>query len=245
MEKEEIKGRLHSMESFGTVDGPGIRFVAFMQGCPLRCQFCHNPDTWDPRGECQYEMTPAELVAEVVRYRSFIRSGGVTVSGGEPLLQARFVRAFFALCHDEGLQTALDTSGALCTEEALAVLDHTDIALLDIKTMDAALYPRLTGVQQANNLRFLDELQRRGIRTWVRHVVVPGLTDDDEQLRRLGEHVARYEVVEKIEVLPYHTLGTFKYEQLGLRYPLEGVPPLAPERAGEIREMLSQYKPCL
>lgn len=245
MEKEEIKGRLHSMESFGTVDGPGIRFVAFMQGCPLRCQFCHNPDTWDPRGDCQYVMTPAELVAEVVRYRSFIRSGGVTVSGGEPLLQARFVRAFFALCHDEGLHTALDTSGALATDEAYAVLDHTDIALLDIKTMDAALYPRLTGVQQANNLRFLDELQRRGIRTWVRHVVVPGLTDDDDQLRRLGEHVAQYSVVEKIEVLPYHTLGTFKYAQLGLSYPLDGVPPLAPERAQEIRKMLSQYKPCL
>lgn len=243
--KEEIIGRIHSVESFGTVDGPGIRFVAFMQGCPLRCQFCHNPDTWNPRAECQYEMTPAQLVAEAVRYRSFIRKGGVTVSGGEPLLQARFVREYFALCHAEGLHTALDTSGAIATEEAFAVLDHTDIALLDIKTMDAALYPRLTGARQESNLRFLDELQRRGVRTWVRHVVVPGLTDDDGQLRCLGEHVARYDVVEKIEVLPYHTLGTFKYGPLGLAYPLEGVPPLAPERAQEVRRLLSAYKPCL
>lgn len=245
MEKKETIGRIHSMESFGTVDGPGIRFVAFMQGCPLRCQFCHNPDTWNPRGKCQYELTAQELVSEVARYRSFIKSGGVTVSGGEPLLQAAFVREFFALCQAEGIQTALDTSGALCTDEAFAVLDHTDIALLDIKTIDAALYPRLTGVSQTNNLRFLDELQRRGIRTWVRHVVVPGLTDNDAQLTRLGEYVARYDVVEKIEVLPYHTLGTFKYEELGISYPLQGVPPLAPERAQEIREMLSKYKPCL
>lgn len=245
METKQTIGRLHSVESFGTVDGPGIRFVAFMQGCPLRCQFCHNPDTWDPRGACQYEMTAAQLVAEALRYRSFIKSGGVTVSGGEPLMQARFVREYFELCHREGLHTALDTSGALCTEEAFAVLDHTDIALLDIKTMDAGLYPRLTGRPQANNLRFLDELQRRGVRTWVRHVVVPGLTDDDAQLRRLGEHVARYGVVEKIEVLPYHTLGTYKYAQLGLRYPLDGVPPLSPARAEEVRGLLSKYRPCL
>ena len=241
----QTKGRIHSLESFGTVDGPGIRFVVFMQGCPLRCQFCHNPDTWDPQGDCQYEMTPDELVAEVVRYRSFIQSGGVTVSGGEPLMQASFVRAFFERCQQEGLHTALDTSGAFCSETAFSVLDHTDLALLDIKTIDAQLYPTLTGAQQTNNLRFLDELQRRGIDTWIRHVVVPGITDNDEQLERLGQYVAQYDVVKKIEVLPYHTLGKFKYEKLGLAYPLEGVQPLSKTRADEIRTMLSQYKPCL
>ncbi len=240
-----IIGRIHSMESFGTVDGPGIRFVAFMQGCPLRCQFCHNPDTWDPRATCQYELTPEELLDEVLRYRSFIRSGGVTLSGGEPLMQAPFAAAFFERCRAEGIHTALDTSGFYCTPAALSVLDHTDLALLDIKTMDPDLYPRLTGQPQANNLRFLDELERRGIPTWVRHVVVPGLTDDDHWLRRLGEHVARYSVVEKIEVLPYHTLGTFKYEKLNLSYPLDGVKPLSAERAQAIRQMLSAYKPCL
>ncbi len=240
-----IIGRIHSMESFGTVDGPGIRFVAFMQGCPLRCQFCHNPDTWDPRGKCQYELTPQQLLDEVLRYRSFIRSGGVTLSGGEPLMQAPFASAFFDLCRTEGIHTALDTSGFYCSEAAFSVLDYTDLVLLDIKTMDPDLYPRLTGQRQDNNLRFLDELQRRGIRTWVRHVVVPGLTDNDDWLRCLGEHVARYSVVEKIEVLPYHTLGTFKYEKLALHYPLDGVPPLSAERTQVVREMLSAYKPCL
>ena len=240
-----MKGRIHSVESFGTVDGPGIRFVAFMQGCPLRCQFCHNPDTWNPKADCQYEMTPKELIAEVLRYRSFIKSGGVTVSGGEPLMQAGFVAEFFRQCQEEGLHTALDTSGAYCSRQAFEVLNHTSLVLLDIKTMDPELYPRLTGLPQANNLRFLDELQQRGIDTWVRHVVVPGLTDNDRWLRTLGEHVARYSVVKKIEILPYHTLGTFKYEQLGISYPLDGVPPLSAERAREIRQVLSEYKPCL
>ena len=240
-----MKGRIHSFESFGTVDGPGIRFVVFMQGCPLRCQFCHNPDTWNPQGDCQYELTPNELVQEVIRYRSFIKSGGVTVSGGEPLMQAEFVGEFFRLCHEEGLHTALDTSGAYCSSRTLASLDHTDLVLLDIKTMDPVLYPRLTGHSQTNNLRFLDELQARGIDTWVRHVVVPGLTDNDEWLRRLGEHVAKYNVVKKIEILPYHTLGTAKYAQLNIRYPLEGIPPLSTERAKEIRKMLAAYKPCM
>lgn len=238
-------GHIHSVESFGTVDGPGIRFVAFMQGCPLRCQFCHNPDTWDPHGKCQYELTPQQLLDEVLRYRSFIKSGGVTLSGGEPLMQADFATEFFALCQAEGLHTALDTSGIFCSGRALDVLSHTKLVLLDIKTMDPDLYPRLTGQRQDNNLRFLDELQQRGIPTWVRHVVVPGLTDNDEWLHRLGEHVARYSVVEKIEVLPYHTLGTFKYQELGLRYPLEGVDPLPADRAQAVRQLLSAYKPCL
>ena len=154
-------GHIHSMESFGTVDGPGIRFVAFMQGCPLRCQFCHNPDTWDPHGKCQYELTPQQLLDEVLRYRSFIKSGGVTLSGGEPLMQADFASEFFALCQAEGLHTSLDTSGVFCSGRALDVLNHTNLVLLDIKTMDPDLYPRLTGQRQDNNLRFLDELQQR------------------------------------------------------------------------------------
>ena len=210
-------GRIHSFESFGTVDGPGVRFVTFMQGCPLRCQFCHNPDTWDPNGKCQYEFTPEQLRDEVVKYRSFIKSGGVTVSGGEPLMQSEFVAEFFRLCHAEGLHTALDTSGAIITDKVLKVLDNTDLVLLDIKTMDAELYPTLTGVKQNNN---------------------------DEWLRKLGEHVSHYDCVEKIEILPYHTLGTYKYEKLGEKYKLEGVPALSAQRANEIRSMMSQYKPC-
>ena len=238
-------GRIHSIETFGTVDGPGIRFVAFMQGCPLRCLFCHNPDTWNPQGQCQYQLTPRQLLDEVVGYRSFIKSGGVTLSGGEPLMQAEFVREFFALCHAEGLHTALDTSGAYASQKAFDALENVDLVLLDVKTANPDLYPRLTRGDFATNNRFLDELQRRGIDVWVRHVVVPGYTDDDESLRRLGEYVAAYDVVKKIEILPYHTLGVFKYKNLGIDYPLDGVPPLSAERVQQIRDMLSAYRPCL
>lgn len=237
-------GRIHSLESFGTVDGPGVRFVAFMQGCPLRCLFCHNPDTWNPQGSCQYEFTPKQLLDEVVRYRSFIKNGGVTVSGGEPLMQADFVSEFFRLCHSEGIHTAVDTSGALITERVFNMLDNTDLVLLDIKTMDPELYTRLTGVRQENNLAFLDILEERGITTWIRHVVVPGLTDNDKWLRQLGQYVMHYDCVEKIEILPYHTLGEYKYQKLGLEYSLDGVPPLSAERASEIRKIMSEYKPC-
>lgn len=218
--------------------------MAFMQGCPLRCLFCHNPDTWNPQGSCQYEFTPKQLLDEVVRYRSFIKNGGVTVSGGEPLMQADFVSEFFRLCHSEGIHTAVDTSGALITERVLNMLDNTDLVLLDIKTMDPELYTRLTGVRQENNLAFLDILEERGITTWIRHVVVPGLTDNDKWLRQLGQYVMRYDCVEKIEILPYHTLGEYKYQKLGLEYSLDGVPPLSAERASEIRKIMSEYKPC-
>lgn len=238
-------GRIHSLESFGTVDGPGVRFVAFMQGCPLRCLFCHNPDTWRPDGECQYEMTPRQLVGEAAKYRPFIKKGGVTVSGGEPLMQADFVAEYFRLCHEEGFHTALDTSGCIISESVADVLSHTDLVLLDVKTMDPDLYPRLTGLSQTNNLAFLDILEERRVPVWVRHVVVPGLTDDDEWLCRLGEHVSHYDCVQKIEILPYHTLGEYKYEKLGMKYRLAGVPALSAERASEIRRMLSRYKPCL
>lgn len=242
--QKQMIGRIHSFESFGTVDGPGVRFVVFMQGCPLRCQFCHNPDTWDANAKCQYEFTPQQLRDEVVRYRSFIKSGGVTVSGGEPLMQADFVAEFFRLCHEEGLHTALDTSGAYISKRIQKVLDNTDLVLLDIKTMDPELYPRLTGVSQTNNLKFLDILEQRHIPTWIRHVVVPGVTDNDEWLDRLGKHAAQYDCVERMEILPYHTLGEYKYEKLGLQYQLDGVPPLSADRAAKIRERLSVYKPC-
>lgn len=238
------KGRIHSIESFGTVDGPGIRFVAFMQGCPLRCQYCHNPDTWDPNGNCQYELTPEELLRQALRYRSYIATGGVTLSGGEPLMQSEFVKEYFRLCRQEGLHTALDTSGAYCSGHALEALEHTDLVLLDIKTLNPDLYPKLTGGKLENNLRMLDVLQERGIDTWLRHVVVPGLTDNDEWLDKVGQLASQFSVVKKIEILPYHTLGKFKYEKMNLSYPLEGVEPLSRERAQEIRERLSAYKPC-
>lgn len=240
----KVKGNIHSIETFGTVDGPGVRFVAFLQGCPLRCLFCHNPDTWSLHAKGQYQMTPHELLSEVLKYKDYIKSGGVTLSGGEPLMQPEFVLQFFKLCKQEGIHTALDTSGAVCNEAALAALDYVDLALLDIKTLNNELYPKLVKGTLSNSIQFLNVLQEKGISTWIRHVVVPGLTDDDEWLCKLAQYVSKYSVVKKIEILPYHTLGTYKYKQLNVLYALEGVEPLTVQRAKEIRNMLGKYILC-
>ena len=238
---EQIFGRIHSLESFGTVDGPGIRFVTFLQGCPLRCLYCHNPDTWDAGRAVQYTYTPEQLLEEVLRYRNFIAKGGVTLTGGEPLLQADFCREYFRLCKDAGLHTALDTAGSIYSEKTLSVLDYTDLVLLDIKALRPDDCRKVCGNDGRNTLRFLDELQRRGTAVWIRHVVVPGLTDCDEKLDELVDYLKSYTVVQKIEWLPYHTMGVFKYKDLGLTYPLEGVPPLSKARIDEIK---LRYKDC-
>ena len=236
-----MTGNIHSLESFGTVDGPGIRFVVFLQGCPMRCEFCHNPDTWDPRTKGQYTMTPEELLAEVKRYRSFIRKGGVTVSGGEPLMQADFVEEFFRLCRAAGIHTALDTSGVIFSDKAKAVLEQTDLVLLDIKTIDENAHRAYTGHSADNNRKFLDWLQETGKPTWIRHVVVPQRTFDEALLRRLGEFLKGYSVIEKVELLPYHTMGRFKYEKLGIPYPLEGIPDLSADQIAAARAILAEY----
>lgn len=222
-----MKGRIHSIESFGTVDGPGIRFLAFLQGCPLRCLFCHNPDTWDKDAPVEYEWTAEELLEETLRYKSFIKSGGVTCTGGEPLLQADFVREYFTLCREKGIHTALDTSGSIFSEKVRAVLDVTDLVLLDIKTLDDTMHKSYTGVERTNNQRFLDYLQEIGKPVWIRHVVVPGYTYDDDKLRALRDYLSPYSVVQKIELLPYHSMGVYKYEKLGIPYPLKDVAELS------------------
>lgn len=222
-----MKGRIHSIESFGTVDGPGIRFLAFLQGCPMRCLFCHNPDTWDKDANVEYEWTPEELLEETLRYKSFIKKGGVTCTGGEPLMQADFVREYFTLCKEREIHTALDTSGVIFNEKVREVLEVTDLVLLDIKTLDDAMHKQYTGVERTNNQRFLDYLQEIGKPVWIRHVVVPGYTYDDGKLLALKEYLGRYSIIKKVELLPYHTMGKFKYEKLGISYPLEGVPDLS------------------
>lgn len=232
-----LKGRIHSIESFGTVDGPGIRFVAFMQGCPMRCEFCHNPDTWDPRAKVQYELTPEELLERVKRYRKFIRNGGVTLSGGEPLMQAEFVSEFFRICREAGFHTALDTSGAIFGEAARGALDAADLVLLDVKTADDSLHKSYTGQSRDNNKACLEYLQSIGKPVWIRHVVVPGRTDSEESVKLLENYLKPYSVVEKVELLPYHTMGVFKYRQMGIPYPLEGVPALSGERIRELQAM--------
>ena len=230
-----MPGRIHSVESFGTVDGPGVRMVVFLQGCPMRCAYCHNPDTWDLNAKTKYEYTPEELFDEAIKYKNFIKSGGVTLTGGEPLMQPDFVREYFRLCQQAGIHTTLDTAGSIITEKTLSVLDYANLVLLDIKALDAELSKQVCGNDGRATLRFLDELQRRNIPTWIRHVVVPTLTDDDEKIKSLIEFLKPYSVVEKIEWLPYHTLGVFKYKELGIPYPLEGVEAVKKSRIQEIK----------
>lgn len=237
----EVKGRIHSLESFGTVDGPGLRFVIFLQGCPLRCLYCHNPDTWDVHVPAPYEMTAPELLQEVLKYKNYIRQGGVTVTGGEPLLQAAFLKEFFRLCKEEGLHTVLDTSGYIYSPQALEVLTYTDLVLLDIKAIDPGQYKTLTGVKLNNTLKFLDYLEEHRIDTWIRHVIVPGLTDDDEQLEKLAHYLTPYAVVKKVELISYHTMGAHKYEQLGINYTLKDTSPLSPERLENARQIFKRH----
>ncbi len=239
-----MTGRIHSIESFGTVDGPGIRFIAFMQGCPMRCMFCHNPDTWDPKRKVQYEMTPEELLEEVKKYKSFIQTGGVTCTGGEPLMQAEFVEAFFKLCRQAGFHTALDTAGVVFTDAAKRAVEQADLVMLDVKTVDDELHPHLTGVQRKNNAAFMDYLQEIGKPTWIRHVIVPGVNDDEAHLQAVADYVKQFSVVERVELLPYHVMGTYKYEELGIAYPLKDVPPLSAERLNVARSIFKNTLDC-
>ena len=242
--ESSIIGHIHSMESFGTVDGPGIRFVTFMQGCPMRCLFCHNPDTWDATGKAAYNMSADELLHEVLRYKNFIRNGGVTLSCGEPLLQGEFAHAFFRLCHNEGIHTALDTSGVIFNDTTKQVLEVTDLVLLDIKTTDDHLHSRLTGHTRDNNHLMMEYLQSTGKPVWIRHVVTPGINADDEHLHSVAEYIAHYNVVEQVEVLPFHTMGRYKYESLGIKNPLEGVDDLPVEKKLKAVEIMKGHLNC-
>ena len=221
-------GRIHSFESFGTVDGPGIRFVVFLQGCPLRCQYCHNPDTWKAGGE---EYTVEDVAARALRYKNYFgENGGVTVTGGEPLLQIDFVIALFKLLKEKGVHTCVDTSGiTFHPEDAQSVAKHkellevADLFLLDIKHIDDEACKKLTGHSNQNTLAFARFLSENGKKTWIRQVLVPNITDSEKSLVRTREFLDTLKTVEKVEVLPYHTMGVVKYEKLGLAYPLQGV----------------------
>jgi len=218
-------GRIHSYESFGTVDGPGIRFVVFVQGCPMRCLYCHNPDTWEKSGG--REVSADEVAREALKYRSYFGStGGVTVTGGEPLLQIDFLIELFTILKAKGIHTCIDTSGAVFrgeTEQYEKLINLTDLFLLDIKHIDDEAHRRLTGMGNAAPLAFAKYLSDHGKKMWIRHVLVPTVTDDVEALRRLRKFIDTLQTVEKVEVLPYHTMGKVKYKELGIPYPLEGV----------------------
>lgn len=237
-------GRIHSFESFGTVDGPGIRFVVFMQGCPMRCLYCHNPDTWGGGGS---SFTAEEVAENALKYKSyFTGGGGVTVSGGEPLLQAEFVTELFKILKARGVHTVLDTSGILFDPENIHKFDEllsvTDLVLLDIKHIDGNEHKKLTGHSNKNVLAFAKYLSDTGKPMWIRHVLVPVITDNDEYLRRLSEFISALKTVEKVEVLPYHNMGEVKYEKLGLDYPLKGTQPPSRERVLNAKSILGIKK---
>lgn len=225
-----MEGFVHSTESFGTVDGPGIRFVIFLQGCPMRCLYCHNPDTWEPGGGTL--RTADSLLDEFEQYREFMRNGGITCTGGEPLLQMDFVTELFEKAKKRGIHTCLDTSGVTfdpkndkTVEKFKRIMKSTDLVMLDIKHIDDAEHKKLTGHSNKNILAFAEFLCEQGVDIWVRHVVVPGITDKENYLHDLGYFLGGLKTLRALDVLPYHTMGKAKYEELGIDYPLGDTPP--------------------
>lgn len=239
---EQITGRIHSIESFGTVDGPGIRFVIFMQGCPMRCLYCHNPDTWKTDGG--KEVTVKELLDEYRKNRDFYKNGGITVTGGEPLLQIDFVTELFREAKDYGIHTAIDTSGITYNDSAeyIARLDglmeYTDLVMLDVKHIDDEKHKVLTGHSNARVTAFAKYLEKKNVPLWARHVVIEGYTDNEHDLYELGSFLGSLKNLYALDVLPYHTLGVAKYRELGIPYPLEGIEPTSKEHSNEAKKII-------
>ena len=232
-----MKGRIHSIQSLGTVDGPGVRGVVFMQGCPLRCGYCHNPDTWDREGG--EETTPQAVFEKIRRLKPYFKNGGgLTVSGGEPLLQAAFVRELFALCHEAGIHTCLDTSGCIWNDEAAALLEVTDLVLLDIKMTNDADYRAHIGCILAKPLAFLDRLWERGISVWIRQVIVPGVNDNEENILRLKELLAGRDNVQRVQLLPFKKICASKYENMGIPFPFGRYPHCPPDTIERLTALL-------
>ncbi len=225
-----IKGRIHSFETCGTVDGPGIRFVLFMQGCPLRCKYCHNPDTW--KIDDGNSIDSSFIVNEIIKYRSYMNfsGGGVTITGGEPLMQPEFTLDIIKRCKKEGIHVAVDTSGFSNIEVVKKVLSEADLVLLDLKCIDEEIHKQLTGVELEPVLKTAQYLSETGKKVWIRHVLVPGITDSDEQLKKLAEYILKMKNVEKVDILPFHKMGEYKWESLGYKYELKDTPAPSTER---------------
>ncbi|MEG3754241.1 pyruvate formate lyase 1-activating protein [Psychromonas arctica] len=242
-----VTGRVHSIETCGTVDGPGIRFIIFLQGCLMRCQYCHNRDTWDTEGG--KEMTVDELMKELLQYRHFMNAsgGGITISGGEAMLQPEFVQAMFEACRLEGIHTCLDTNGFVrkIDDRTKKILDSTDLVLLDIKQMDNKKHIDLTHVSNKYTLEFAEYLADHDQAVYLRYVVVPGITDSLEDAHALGKFIQPMKNIEKIEMLPYHELGRHKWIEMGEIYPLEGVQPPTKEVMTAVQQVLLEYHPSV
>jgi len=241
----QSSGFIHSIESFGTVDGPGIRLVVFFQGCPMRCLYCHNPDTWHMADG--KPMAVEEILAQFRKNKAFYTKGGITATGGEPLMQLDFLTALFEAAKAEDVHTCLDTSGitfrpenAELTARFDRLMEATDLIMLDLKRVVPERHRALTGQDNANILAFARYASEKNKQLWIRHVVVPGWTDDLESLTALGRFMAQLKSVKALDVLPYHTLGVHKYQEMGVPYPLDGVQPLEQRDAQRAREMILQ-----
>ena len=235
------KGRIHSIETCGTVDGPGIRYVIFTQGCPLRCLYCHNPDCRHP--EDGKEVTVDELIIDIQKYRSYMNSsrGGVTITGGEPLMQPEFITEIFRRCQELGIHTALDTSGYVNLATAKPVLSSVDLVLLDIKSFERKTYHQVTGVSVEPTLNFARYLSEINQPVWIRFVLVPNLTNPPENIHGLGKFIASLNSVERVEILPFHKMGEYKWEQLGYDYQLQDTPEASPELVKTAKDIFAQY----
>lgn len=239
-----MKGRIHSLESFGTVDGPGVRFVVFVQGCPMRCAYCHNPDTWEMNAGT--EMEPAYIIEQYERNKSFYKGGGITVTGGEPLMQVDFLIELFTLAKKKDIHTCIDTSGIAykktSSPEWLEKLDHlmtlTDLVMLDIKHIDPEKHKELTAQPNDGILAFAEYLNEKQIPVWIRHVVVPTITDDDKYLYELGYFIGQFTNLKALDVLPYHTMGEVKYQKLGVEYKLKGIPAMDKDKVIEKKQVI-------
>ena len=238
-----MNGFVHSTESFGTVDGPGVRFVVFLQGCPMRCQYCHNPDTW--KMNTGAVRSAQSLIKDYERNAAFYKKGGITVTGGEALMQIDFLLELFQLAKQKNIHTCLDTSGVTYrpgassyNEKLDELMKVTDLVMLDIKHIDPEGHKTLTGHDNANILAFARYLEEKQIPVWIRHVVVPGITDDEALLTRLGTFLGTLSNIKALDVLPYHIMGITKYEQLGIPYPLEGVPPATKDQAANAKKVI-------
>lgn len=243
----ETMGYIHSTESFGSVDGPGVRFLIFVSGCPMRCQFCHNPDTWNMSAGTK--MSADDLLKQAWKYRAYWKNGGgITVSGGEPLLQIEFLTELFKKAKEKGIHTTIDTSGAPFTKEEpffgkfKELMQYTDLLLLDLKHIDDEQHKILTGHTNKNILELAQYLSETGKPVWIRHVLVPERSDKDEYLIRLNTFIETLTNVEKVEILPYHTLGEYKWKEMGMEYPLAGIESPSEERIRNANQLLHTGK---
>lgn len=240
-----MKGYIHSQESFGTVDGPGLRYVVFFQGCPMRCKYCHNPDTWEVRKGT--EVTADEILINYNKNRSFYKKGGLTVTGGEPLLQIDFLLELFREANAQKIHTCIDTSGityhpgnSSYNQKLDELMKYTNLVMLDIKHIDPVKHKELTAQENKGILAFAKYLEEKNIPLWIRHVVVPGITDDPKDLKKLGRFIGGLKNLKALDVLPYHTMGVNKYKELGIEYPLEGVEALPKEKAAEAKRIIME-----